>query len=278
MKKAKKQNKINNNEGRKMALAILVMILVSGAIFGLVKACGLLKDIYLEQCVIVNMDEQVKLSAGKMVHPDTIKEALGLRVGANLALIDFKERRAELLKKAPNLRNIFITRHLPDKVTIETEERVPLARINLKGRKAPSGLVVDADGVVFSWARGTGMLPMIRESETPLPSIGQILSGKALAALRVIEACQDGELRELGILEVDISKPDYLIATLSNYSRAKLAWDSMKDVDSFESRRSMLKQLSLLSQAISSRVGDDAVLWNATDTSGRIYADLKGDL
>lgn len=278
MKKAKKQNKINNNEGRKIALAILVMILVSGAIFGLVKAFGLLKDIYLEQCVIVNMDEQVKLTTGKMVHPDTIKEALGIKVGANLALIDFQARRAELLKKAPNLRNILITRQLPDKVTIETEERVPLARINLKGRKSPSGIVVDADGVVFSWARGTGMLPLIREPEPPLSSPGQVLSGKALAALRVIEACQDGDLRDLGILEIDISKPDYLIATLSNYSRAKLAWDSMKDVDSFDSRRSMLKQLTLLSQAISSRVGEDAVLWNATDTSGRIYADLKGDL
>lgn len=278
MKKAKKQNKLSNNEGRKIALAILVMVLISGTIFGLIKACEILKDIYLEQCVIVSMDDQVKLTAGKMVHPDTIKEALGLKVGANLALIDFKERREQLLKKAPNLRNIFITRHLPDKVTIETEERVPVARINLKGRKAPSGLVVDADGVVFSWARGTGMLPMIRESDAPLSSPGTALTGKALAALRVIEACQDGDLRELGILEIDISKPDYLIATLSNYSRAKLAWDSMKEIDSFDSRRSMLKQLTLLSHAISSRVGDDAVLWNATDTSGRIYADVKGEL
>lgn len=278
MKKAKKQNKINNNEGRKITIAILVMILVSGAIFGLVKACGLLKDIYLEQCIIVNMDEQVKLTAGKMVHPDTIKEELGLKVGANLALIDFKKRRESLLKKAPNLRNIFITRHLPDKVTIEAEERVPLARINLKGRKSPSGIVVDADGVVFSWARGTGMLPMIRESEAPMSSPGQVLSGKALAALRVIEACQDGDLRELGILEIDISKNDYLVATLSSYSKAKIAWDSMTEVDSFESRRSMIKQLTLLSQAISSRVGDDSMNWNATDTSGRIYAETKGGL
>lgn len=278
MKKAKKQNKINNNEGRKIALAIVAMLLFSGAIFALVKACGVLRDIYLEQCIIVNVDEQVKLTAGKMVHPDTIKEALGIKVGANLALIDFKTRRLELLKKAPNLRNIFITRHLPDKVTIETEERVPMARINLKGRKSPSGLVVDSDGVVFSWARGTGMLPMIRESESPLSSPGQVLSGKALAALRVIEACQDGDLHDLGILEIDISKPDYLIATLTSYSTAKIAWDSMADVDSFESRRSMLKQLTLLSQAISSRVGDDTMNWNATDTSGRIYAEMKGGL
>lgn len=278
MKKAKKQNKINNNEGRKITLAIIAMLLISGAIFGLVKACGVLRDIYLEQCVIVNVDEQVKLTAGKMVHPDTIKEALGIKVGANLALIDFKTRRLELLKKAPNLRNIFITRHLPDKVTIETEERVPMARINLKGRKSPSGLVVDSDGVVFSWARGTGMLPMIRESETPLSSPGQVLTGKALAALRVIEACQDSDLHDLGILEIDISKPDYLIATLTSYSTAKIAWDSMTDVDSFESRRSMLKQLTLLSQAISSRVGDDTMNWNATDTSGRIYAEMKGGL
>lgn len=277
MKKAKKKNTIDKGEGRKIAIVILVLILSLATIFGLHKAFNVLKEIYLEQCIIVNVDEQVKLSAGKMVHADTIKEALGIKVGTNLALIDFKERRAELLKKAPNLRNIFVTRQLPDKVTIEAEERIPLARINLKGRKSPSGLVVDADGVVFSWARGTGMLPMIRESET-LSTPGKTLSGKSLAALRVIESCQDGDLRELGILEVDTSKPDYLLLTLANYSRAKVAWESMKDVDTFESRRSMLKQLTLLSQAISSRVGDDAVLWNATDTSGRIYAELKGGL
>ena len=101
------------------AVIVLLVILGLGAVLGYEK----LKGIYLEQCVITDMPSQVKISSGKMVHPSTIAEELGLRTGANLALIDFTAKREELLAKIPNLRRIRIERHLPDKVIVTAEDR-----------------------------------------------------------------------------------------------------------------------------------------------------------
>jgi hypothetical protein len=87
-----KDNKIkrSNNTGLvASAIAVLLVILALGAVFGYEK----LRELYLEQCVITDMPSQVQISSGKMVHPSTIAEELGLRPGANLALIDFTAKR-----------------------------------------------------------------------------------------------------------------------------------------------------------------------------------------
>lgn len=275
MKKPK--NQIKTHSPKQAALIFTGLSLISAIAIGIVFGYNSLRNIYLEQCVITDLNRQVEINHGKMVDGEVIREKLGLKTGANLALIDFKTKREDALKTTPNIRNISISRHLPDRITVDVEERSPIARVNIRGKKAVSGKVVDTDGVVFIWQRGTNMLPTIREADAPGTHPGAHLSGRALAALRVIEACQEGDLRELGILEIDASKNDYLLATLGNYSRAKIAWNQMNDIDSFESRDSMLKQLEFLTKAVRSHISDDqSVIWNATDTSGKIYADIKG--
>ncbi len=257
-----KDNKIkrSNNTGLvASAIAVLLVILALGAVFGYEK----LRDLYLEQCVITDMPSQVQISSGKMVHPSTIAEELGLRPGANLALIDFTEKREKLLAKVPNLRRIRIERHLPDKVIVTAEERTPIARLGLKGKNAVTGRVVDTEGMVFLWQRGTQTLPVIREATPQGTPKGQCISGRTLAALRLIEACGEPDFTELGVLEVDVAKPDYLLATLGNYSRAKIVWEGM-DEESPASRADLLRKLGLLRMAIRSRVAPDAVIWNAT--------------
>ena len=122
------------------------------------------------------------------------------------------------------------------------------------------------------------MLPVIREGK-PGSAPGSTLSGRALAALRLIEVCREAEYIELAIQEVDISKRDYLLATLGNYSRAKIAWEGF-DQEGAGKKKDIERQISMLLKAIRSRVASGTVIWNATDTSspGRIYADTKGAL
>ena len=257
-----KANKIEHNNRIGLvatAVIILVIVLGVGAVFGYDK----LKSIYLEQCVITDMAAQVEISSGKMVHPSTIAEELGLRVGANLALIDFTAKRESLLGRVPNLRTVRISRRLPDKVIVTAEERIPVARMGLKGKDAVTGRVVDTEGMVFLWQRGTQSLPTIRESATPGTPKGQHITGRTLAALRLVEACREPEFAEFGILEVDVSKPDYLLATLGNYSRVKIVWEGMDD-GTPASRADLVRKLALLQKAIRSRVAFDAVIWNAT--------------
>ena len=253
----------HNNRIGLVATGVIVLVtaLGAGAILGYEK----LKSVYLEQCVIADMAAQVEITSGKMVHPSTIAEELGLRVGANLALIDFSAKRKALLEKIPNLRSIRISRRLPDKVIITAEERVPVARLAsaLTGAKAFSGRVVDTEGMVFIWQRGTQTLPTIREATAPGTPKGQRITGRALAALRLIEASHDPEFADLGILEVSVANHNFLLATLGNYSRVKIIWEGM-DEESPASRSDLVRKLGLLQKAVRSRVAPDAVIWNAT--------------
>lgn len=270
-----KENKIKSRRNYgPVAVAAVIVFAVIG--LGVVVGYQKIRAIYLEQCVIRDMASQVTINAGKMVHPSNIAEQLGLRPGANLATIDFTKKRDELLKDIPNIRSVRIMRRLPDRVVISVDERTPVARMGLRGSKATTGRVVDTDGMVFVWQRGTQTLPTIREPQAPGVPKGQRIQGRTLAALRLIEACREPEFLELGVLEVDVSKPDFLIATLGNYSKVKISWDGM-DEHTPAARGDLRVRLSNLVKAIHSRVAPDTVIWNAT-LPDRIFADTQGKL
>lgn len=254
------------------AVLILLVAFGVGAVLGYDK----LKAVYLEQCIITDMARQVEISSGKMVHASTIAEELGLRVGANLALIDFAAKREALLARVPNLRSVRISRHLPDRVTVVTEERTPVARMGLKGKNTVTGRVVDTEGVVFVWQRGTQTLPTIREAFPPGTPRGQRITHRTLAALRLIETCREPEFLELGVLEVDVSKPDFLLVTLNNYSKVKIAWNEM-DEQSPAALSDLRTRLANLQKAMHSRVAPETVIWNVT-LPDAVFADTQGKL
>ena len=65
------------------------------------------------------------------------------------------------------------------------------------------------------------------------------------------------------VLDVDVSKPDFLLATLGNYSTVKIAWEGMDD-QTPASHGDLVRKLTMLRKAIRSQVAPDAVIWNAT--------------
>ena len=272
-----KGNKIKSKKSSFGIVAIVGAVLLLFITVGAVAAYKQLKNLWDDQFVISDFSEQVSITSGKMVKSDVIAENFGLRKGANFNNINFSEKREKVLEKIPNLKSISVVRRMPNKITIVAEERSPVARLSLRSSKMDSGRVVDSEGVVFLCSRGTRMLPLIRESSAPGTKPGKRLEGRAAAALQLIEACRDGELQELAVLEVDISKQDFLLATLGgDYSTAKIAWEGM-DSPSPTSRADLIHRLQHLLSAIKSRVGAGAVVWNATDliNPGRIYADTK---
>ena len=262
---------------RRIAVAVTALALVGLVAAGAATAWSRLHAMWIEQCVVTDVSSQVSVTSGKMVKGDVIAENFGLRKGANLALIDFDAKRREVLAKIPNLKSISVVKRLPDKVTIVAEERSPIVRMGIKGSRSDTGRVADAEGMVFLCSRGTRMLPVIRETAAPGSPVGKRLEGRAAAALQLLDLARDPEFQELGILEVDISKPDYVSATLGrSYSTAKIAWEGMDD-PSPASRAELARRLGLLLKAIRTRIGDNAVIWNAADLAnpGRIYADTK---
>lgn len=264
---------------RRIAAAVAALVLLGLIAAGIATAWSRLHAMWIEQCTIRDVSAQVSITSGKMVKADVIAENFGLRKGANLALIDFGARRREVLARIPNLKSISIVRRLPDKVTIVTEERSPIVRMNINGRRSETGRVADAEGMVFLCSRGTQMLPTIREAAAPGTPPGKRLEGRSASALQLLDLVRDPEFQELGILEVDVSKPDYISATLGgSYSTVRLAWEGMDD-PSPASRAALASRLQLLLKAIRTRLGerDHPVVWKADDLSNpnRIYVDTK---
>lgn len=267
-----KQNR--RTRSRKAVLVTtLVLLALGGCIAALVAGYGRLRAMWLEQGRIVDMERQVTIQSGKMVLPDVIAEIFGLRRGVVLGEIDFAKKRADALARIPNIREITISRYLPDRVTLVVEERKPIARMNFRGCKSVTGRVVDEEGVVFDCIPGTSMLPTIREPRKPGTPRGQRLERRARAALTLVELCREPEYQSLGLLEVDISKQDFLVATLGNYSTVKLAWEGM-DESTVEARRRLRQRLTCLVQAIASKRTEGTVTWDVSDLANpnHIYA------
>ena len=261
---------------RVVVAIVTLLVLLAAALTGIAFGVTSLRKTWREQCVVTDRELDVVIDNRKdeqrrMVHPDIITLYFGLTNGANLATIPFAELRAKLLGRIPNIADLKIERRLPNRVTITVVEREPAVRITtLKGR-ADSGRVADLEGVVFPFSSNVSALPVIREA-TATPS-GKRLTGMAAAAVRLVEEAALPELADLSVLEVDTTHADYLLVTLGDYSRARIAWDRMCE-DTRASRTSLTNQLTRLSKAIATRVITQPTLWHATDygSPGRVFA------
>ena len=261
---------------RVVVAIVTLLVLLAAALTGIAFGVSSLRKTWREQCVVTDRELDVVIDNRKdeqrrMVHPDIITLYFGLTNGANLATIPFADLRKKLLGRIPNIADLKIERRLPNRVTITVVEREPAVRIaTLKGR-ADSGRVADLEGVVFPFSSNVSALPVIREA-TATPA-GKRLTGMAAAAVRLVEEAALPDLADLSVLEVDTTHADYLLVTLGDYSRARIAWDRMCE-DTRVSRTSLTNQLTRLSKAIATRVITQPTLWHATDygSPGRVFA------
>lgn len=269
-----KDNKIRRHH-RFGVLATSVVVAAIALLVGAAVGYGKIRDLCAEQCVITDMSEQVEIASdGKLLPAESIAADFGLRVGANLAEIDFSRRREEILRRRPALKSLSVTRILPGRVLIRAEERTPVARLGVSGRRWTSGKVSDADGAVFERVSGTRTLPLVREARAPGTAAGHSLSGRVRAALDLVLAFRDPAFSDFSVLEVDTSKQDFLVATLGDYSQLKICWDGMDDT-SPASRAALVARLELFAKSYRARCdGLKAVVWNAT-LPDYVFADTR---
>ncbi|MBO5642824.1 MAG: FtsQ-type POTRA domain-containing protein [Kiritimatiellae bacterium] len=265
----------NIKESAKRAYSVKIAIVLIFMLALVVIAINALHKVWLEQCVVTNAAEQIRIQSGKMIKAELLADICKLKNGINLALIDYAKLREDALKALPNLKSVTFRRRLPDKLFVTIEERVPVARMGISGKNAPTGLVTDNEGVIFRKQRNTSSLPLIRELG-PLSTLpGKKLGPRAMAAIGMIDALRAPEFTELSILVADISNQDYILVTFKqDYSEAKIAWAEM-DLGTPSATANLLRQLRHLRDA--KRVVPGAVMWNATDisTPGKIYAETK---
>ena len=270
----KKKNVTKEKDGKK-ALTLIVMaafVAVIALCAGISIAYAKLKHTFNLQCCITNAGEQVeiRIEPGKIIKQDFIIDHFSLTNGVNLTQIPFSKLREQLLSAAKELQDIRITKTLPNKISVTVLERIPKVRV----LGLNQNFVADSDGIVFWYPlRLSTTLPIIRQSKSNTTKKGERLSGMSLSALWLLEEASDPQFSVLKIQEVDTYKKDYLLATLGDSSRVKIAWEDMEK-DTKKSRTSLRRQLLNLSDAVKSNIASGTKLWNATDwgSPSRIYA------
>lgn len=134
-------------------------------------------------------------ASGHAKTPDSaIVEVLGLTAGAPLFGLEMQELR-ERVEALPWVRRAVVTRELPDTVRVYIEERVPVARWQLKGRL----MLVDGEGAAIP-ARDLHQyaeLPLLVGEGAPeaAPALFALLARQPALAERVAAAIRVGTRR-----------------------------------------------------------------------------------
>lgn len=269
------KKKIKSSSKGRFGKRLLAVAAIGLILMGLYWGFQRLNDLWTAPCYITNAAEQIVLEGTEYVPGDSILSICGLTNGVNLAECarQFEDMRKRVLERIPNLRDITLTRHYPNHLLIKVSERKPVARLKTRTKPRRIGYVVDEDGVVFLRIPNTQMLPEIWEA-TPTPK-GKTLEGRSAAALDLVMACRDRELEKLGLSAVDATSPDYLLISFgeSRTDRAKVDWEG-RGQPTEKARKALRQTLKYLKQAVDTRLGERAVMWNAT-IPNRIFADTK---
>jgi hypothetical protein len=188
------------------------------------------------------------------------REYTQLREGMNLFAFDAGKVRDYVMQHAPNFRSLTISRRLPDTVVIEVVERMPLVRLGRNG-----DVVADADGQVFIQRSGLASLPALHGVDMARLRPGGCLEGQALAALRVVEACESPAF-DMRVQWVDADHPDHVLVRLEYAGRVreiKLAWEGMGR-EGGGPQRALLRRLHRVKEALDSPRGRDMNQLDAT--------------
>jgi len=221
--------------GRIVRLAV-ALVVAGAAMWGAYVGAVRLHGIWTEQCVVRDVRSQVRIKATPHVTEEHVRELFRLTNGCNLAKMDFTEMRSRILRKHPIIRDIVVTRHLPDGLEISLAERKPVVRIvsGDERRKARGYLawnVADAEGMVFEFPKkDTGNLPMVVVPGPP-PSRGDRIGGRAMTALRTVLLCEKAGIPPQEFAEVSTENATYLKVTTSDYGMLNILWRILDDPD-----------------------------------------------
>lgn len=170
--------------------------------------------------------------------------------GPNIA-----EVREELLRMAPGIRTLTITRRLPGRLDVRIVEREPVGRIGTNDQ------VIDEEGVIFSRSVGVEHLPRVDGLDGFSVRDGGHQGGLGLAAVRLLAAIRRPE-SALPVVTVDISRKDYLLLILQDQRQVKLWWRGMEAASGSESREALAKRLRKL--LIAMAMAPQRQEWDAT--------------
>lgn len=186
-------------------------------------------------------------TSGEVLTRENIVEYAQLDRQSNIFGFDIAGMRADFLARVPRVKDIKISRILPDTICIEVRERRPMARLDMGGYS----LSVDEEGCVLGVVGTKSDLPAIRGHDAAgIKPGGRLHSVASMNAIRTIYACSTSVLgRFIRIAAIDIKKNGELELMLADGGRAPMTWKDM-DRNTDESERNMEKKLTKLAMSL----------------------------
>ena len=170
--------------------------------------------------------------------PEAVVEACDLHKGANIFLINLNRAKARV-EALPQVEKAQVTRQLPNRITIQVNERKPIAWVAPEHAgtsrseivKAPGAYLIDAHSILLpaqSPSPQDEYLPVIRNYHG-LRSAGQEAEGEEIkAALDLLHAQQDSMIAaRFQIQDIDLSKQFGLEVTDRNGLQVLFGLDDM---------------------------------------------------
>lgn len=201
----------------------------------------------------------IEIQPGETLRRDVVLDLLrqkGLVEGGSLFACDINAWRAYLVERGPMIRDVKVSRQLPDRMKVVIIERQPLARI--EGQR----LGVDGEGYVFPRQIGIEQLPVLTGCAGLSTEPGTRLEGTALAGMELLETLRVREIA-LPVEKVNVAHEDFVLCTLADQRCAKIAWTDMGSRTE-ASRDRLAEQLACLAEAMNSERSRGRRMFNAT--------------
>lgn len=220
---------------------------------------------------ITSLRRNVTVNTGLFVSAETIYQLLAIKEGKNQFLLPIDQMRRTLMASYPIIKDLTISRQLPDKMTIDVTERTPVARLIPEG----DGRVVDEEGTVFVRnAKKDAGLPLLKGADMLAQTKpGEKLHGMGMAAVQLVNCMRRSKVR-LQLMELEVTKGEFMTLTLSEHRQAKFAWEGMGN-DKVDSRQGLEEHFDQLELRIAGPAGAYFLLWDAR-VPGRITGAVPG--
>ena len=161
---------------------------------------------------------ELNVETDGVLTPEFVLEAADLHKGSNIFMVNLSRAKARV-EAIPQVEKVQVTRQLPNKISIQINERKPVAWVAPEHgattrddvTKSAAAYLVDARGILWPPKKITSQdlfLPIIRNYSNGPRSDGQEVEGEEIkAALDLLHAQQDSMISErFQIQEIDLAK------------------------------------------------------------------------
>lgn len=242
---------------------ILCLIAIAGVValigYGVLQA----RDLLLARNKLFTIQKLEVRAHGTLITDSLVRAYLPVNVGTNLFAVRIGDLQKEFMERAPYVRRMRVSRHLPDTLRVEVWERNPIAWID---HGEMLYLAIDREGYPFRYPIPSKRLPKIFGAEAGTIGTGRLVDGIMLDALAMIQQCEHESLapvirvRSVSIAQAQAERAASIHMQLTTGELVDLWWhrekiDGRTPEEDLRGRLEFLKDTILRTNNTGNRIG-----------------------